>query len=120
MAVISGKNGTVNVGGAITDATGWSLSLTSNNPAYGSSDTAVYKKRVPGIKDTTGSYSAKYNGGVVSVGSEHASAAFTLDGTTTWTLDVIVDAVNLEVDMDDGDVVGYSVDFSGNSAIVAS
>jgi hypothetical protein len=120
MAVISGKNGTVSVGGAITDATGWSLSLTSNNPAYASSDTDGYKKRVGGIKDTTGSYSAKYNGGVVSVGSEHTAASFTLDGSTSWSLDIIIDAVNLEVDMDDGDVVGYSVDFSGNGAITSA
>ena len=120
MAVISGKDGTVSVGGAVSDATSWSLSLTSNNPSWASPSTSGYKNRVSGIKDTTGSYSAKANGTIPVPGASHASCAFTLDGSTTWTLNVVIDAVNLEVDMDDGDVVGYSVDFSGNSAVTTS
>lgn len=120
MAVISGKNGTVNAGGAISDATSWSLSMTSNNPSWASSNTSGYKKRVAGIMDTSGSYSAKWSASIPVAGSLVSSAAFTIDGTNTWTLDIIIDSVNLEVDMDDGDVVGYSVDFSGNGVVAVT
>ena len=120
MAVVSGKNGTVSVGGAVSDATSWSLSMTSNNPSWASPATSGYKNRVAGIKDTTGSYSAKVNGTIPTPGTATASCAFTTDGSATYTLNIIIDSVNLEVDMDDGDVVGYSVDFSGNGAVVGS
>lgn len=120
MAVISGKNGTASVGGSIADCTGWSLTWSSNNPSYGSTDTSGYKKRVGGVKDWSGSYSAKYNGGTTTPGQTAGGASFTLDGSTSWSGDVIVDSVNLEVDMDDGDVVGYSVDFSGNGVLTAA
>lgn len=119
MAVISGKDGTVSVGGAVNDATSWSISLTSNNPSWASPATSGYKQRVAGIKDTTGSYSAKANG-TLPVPGTHAAAVFTLDGTTTYSLNVFIDSVNVEVDMDDGDVVGYSVDWSGNGTVTAS
>ena len=117
MAVISGKNGTVSLAG---DATAWSISLTSNNPSWASPATSGYKKRVAGVLDTSGSYSAKYNGSVPTVGAITTSAAFTLDGSTTWTLNIIVDSVNIEVDMDDGDVVGYSVDWSGTGVVAVT
>ena len=117
MAVVSGKDGTVSVGGAIADCTGWNLTMTSNNPAYASSSTSGYKNRVAGVKDASGSYSAKHNGSVPTVGTATASASFTLDGTSSFSLNIIIDSVNIEVDMDDGDVVGYSVDFSGNGLV---
>jgi|TARA_R110000824_G_scaffold120382_5_gene275661 hypothetical protein len=120
MAVISGKNGTVNFGGAQSDATGWSLALTSNNPAYGSSDTSGYKKRVGGIKDWSGSYSAKLDGTSVPVAGASVAVSFSTDGTNTWSGTAVCDSVNIEVDMDDGDVVGYSVDFSGNSVVTGA
>ena len=72
-----------------------------------------------GIKDTSGSYSAKFNASVPTVGSE-AAGIFTLNGTKSWSLNLIIDSVNIEVDMDDGDVVGYSVDWSGNGAVTAA
>lgn len=120
MAVISGKDGTVSFGSSVTDATGWSLSLTSNNPAYGSSDTSGYKKRVAGVKDWSGSYSGKLNGTTVPTLGASVTVSFSTDGTTAWSGTAVCDAVNIEVDMDDGDVVGYSVDFSGNSVVTAA
>jgi len=115
MAALSGKDGTVSLGSSIDDATGWSISSTSNNPSYASSSTSGVKQRVAGVKDCTGSFSAKGTCGV-SAGST-AALSLTYDGTTTISLNVIVDAVNVEVDMDDGDVVGYTVDWSGNGAV---
>ena len=116
MAVISGKDGTVSVGGSVGDATSWSISLTSNNPSWASSTTSGYKSRVAGIKDTTGSYSAKFSAAIPSPGDE-AAATFSLSGSGGYTLDIIIDAVNVEVDMDDGDIVGYSVDWSGRGPV---
>ena len=121
MAVISGKDGTVSFGGsAVADCTSWSITTTSNNPAYGSCDTGGWKKRVAGIKDSSGTFTAKYNGAIAMAAGDTGSGVFTVDGTATYTVPIIIDQVQLEVDMDDGDVVGYSVDWSGDGAVVIS
>lgn len=121
MATLSGKSGTVNVkGSAVSDATGWSINTTSNNPSYGSSDTSGWKSRVAGVKDATGSYSAKYNGAVAVAAGDTGSGVFTLDGSATYTIPIVVDGITLEVDMDDGDVIGYSVDWGCTGALVIS
>ena len=121
MAVISGKNGTISFGGSsVADCTGWSITTTSNNPAYGSCDTAGWKKRVAGIKDSSGNFTAKYNGAIAIAAGDTGSGVFTIDGSATYTVPIIVDQVQLEVDMDEGDTVGYSIDWSGNGAVVIS
>jgi len=121
MATISGKDGTVSIDTvAVLDATGWQTTYSSNNPAYGSTDTAGWKNRVAGVKDSNGNYEAKYNGAIATTAGQETDGDFTLDGAATYDIPSIIDQISLEVDMDDGDVVGYTNDFSGNGAITIS
>ena len=116
---ISGKNGTVEFDGTtILDATSWSITQTSNNPAFGSTDTQGHKTRVGGVKDNTGTFNAKYNGAIPLDAGDSGDGVFTVDGTATYTVPIIIDQIALEVDMDDGDVVGYAVDWSGCGPVV--
>ena len=110
MAVISGKDGSV---GSYAEITDWSLSLSSNNSSYASSDTAGWKKRVAGTKDVSGSMSGKWNGTAqVAAGDEISGLVLNLDATQSYTMDACIDTFNIEVDIDDGEIIGWSADFS--------
>ena len=118
MATISGKDGSV---GSYAEITSWSLNITSNNSAYASSDTAGYKKRVAGTKDVTGSMEGKWNGSMqVTPGDAITGLALNLDATQSYTLDAVVDSFSLEVDVDDGEVIGWSADFSVKGTTTAA
>lgn len=110
MAVISGKNGSV---GSYSEITGWSLNWTSNNPSYASSDTAGWKKRVAGMQDVTGSFEGKWDGSAeVAAGDEVSGLVLNLDASQSYTLDAVIDGVSFECNIDDGEIIGFSVDFS--------
>ena len=60
MAVISGKSGKVLIGATtLAHITNWSLATVSRNPAYASSATGGYKKRVAGVKEASGTIAFK-------------------------------------------------------------
>ena len=114
MTVYSGKGGTCSDGG--DQITSWSLSITSNNSSWGSTSTNGYKDRVVGVKEGSGSIEGKWNG----------SAPFTVGESTTLTLGTgsgtfgvpcLIDGLSLDVNIDDGEVVGWSAEFSSNGAI---
>ena len=110
MAAISGKDGSV---GSYSEITAWSLSITSNNSSYASSDTAGYKKRVAGTKDVTGSFEGKWTGSApVDVGDLVSGLVLNLDGSQSYTLDAVVEGFTMEVDLDDGEIIGWSADFA--------
>lgn len=110
MATISGKDGSVN---SFADITGWTLNVTSNNSAYASSSTGGWKKRVPGVKDWSGSFSGKYNGSVPVSEGEEVTLTLGVDATDSYSGDAVIDQVNLQVDIDNGEVVGFTASFSG-------
>jgi len=115
MAGISGKDGKVEIGGLqVAEITKWSFNTTSNNASWASSDTAGYKTRVVGSKDGSGSMEGKLDPDVgipLEVGDEPV-LTLRLDDTHYYTVYAVVDSFDLEVDIDDGDVVGWSADFS--------
>ncbi len=117
MSGISGKNGKVQVAGTdIAEVTKWSFNPTSNNSSWASSSTAGYKDRVGGSKDGSGTIEGKldvtdpiYN--QLEEGDEF-TGLFYIDDTRFYEVPAIVDSMDLEVDIDDGEVVGWSIDFS--------
>lgn len=122
MAGISGKDGTVaTAGGAVAEVTNWKLDMTSNNPAFASSDSAGAKQRVPGVKDGSGSLEAVAlvaDTGVDSELDEGDLVTLTLDtgDGPVYTVPSIIDKVAMEVDVDDGNLVKYAIDFSIDGA----
>lgn len=127
MAAISGKNGSVETtsgsgggDGAQAEITGWTFNTTSNNPSWASSTNPGYKKRVAGVKDATGTINGKYNAAnaIFDTLAPGVTATLTLklDSGNYYTVPAIIDDFNLEVDMDNGDVVGWTANFSSNGA----
>lgn len=119
MPVISGKNGTVSTGSAVTDVLNWRLNRSSNNSAFATSNTAGYKNRVAGTADWSGSISVVRNTNAVIqfvVGSTY-NLVLTEDGTKNWNGAMIVDSLEEMVNIDTGDYIGVTVNFSGNGAL---
>lgn len=122
MSAISGKDGTVKIGAVeIAEITAWSFNPTSNNPSFASSSVPGYKRRVAGVKDGSGNFDFKLQDATelakFAVGTE-VTLVLDVDGsaTATYTVPSFIDSVTVETDMDDGEVVGGSCDFSTNGA----
>jgi hypothetical protein len=121
MATFSGKDGKVLIGATpLADITAWTLRTLSGNPAYASSSTGGYRKRVPGVKDAQGTVRFKLNPADPITDDLDAGAAVTLllyvDATRFYTVPAVIDALRLEVDIDSGDIVGGVAEFSANGA----
>ena len=125
MAAISGKDGSVETtsgsgggDGAQAEITGWTFNTTSNNPSWASSTSPGFKKRVAGVKDGSGSISGKYNSANAIFDTLEVGVTVTLtlkvNATNFYAVPAIIDSFNIEVDMDNGDVVGWTADFSTN------
>ena len=120
MAAISGIGGSVDSGSELAEITTWTFTTTSNNPAWASSTNPGYKKRVGGVRDCSGTVNGKFNGALTDYDALEAGSSVTLtlklNDTHYYTVPAFVDEFNVEVDMDNGDVVGWSLNFSGNGA----
>ncbi|MGE3406806.1 MAG: hypothetical protein AB7I37_08335 [Pirellulales bacterium] len=121
MSTFSGKDGKVLIGGtSLADITHWSLRTLSHNSAYASSSTGGHKKRVPGIKDASGTIAFKLNTSdpITDDFDEGSSVTLLLhlDATRYYSVPAVIDAIRLEVDIDSGQVVGGVAEFSGNGA----
>ncbi len=113
----SGKDGDVLVGGAqVCELTSWSFNPTSNNPSWSSNKSGGFKKREAGVKDGSGSFEGKYDEDVsiFSLLREGSKVVLTLklNASISFTVNAIVDDLTVEVDLDDGEIVSFTVNFS--------
>jgi hypothetical protein len=121
MSTISGKDGKVLIGAAaLADITRWTFNATSVNPAYASSSTAGFRRRVAGIKEGAGRIAFKLDPADPISDSlnegDQVTLLLHLDATHFYTVPAIVDALELEVDISSGDVLGGTANFSSNGA----
>jgi len=119
---ISGKNGYVVAGSTtLAEITGWRFTPTSNNPAWASSSTGGYKTRVAGVADGSGSFDYVYSKtNLLSAGGITVGASVTLklyiDTDDYYQVPAIIDSISIDVDMNDGNQVSGSCDFSITAA----
>lgn len=121
MSAFSGKDGKILIGTTtLAEITRWELRTLSNNPAYASSATGGFKKRVGGVRDATGQIAFKLDPADPITDDFDEGEAVTLllhlDATRKYTVPAIIDAIQLEVDIDTGDVVGGTATFSSTGA----
>lgn len=119
MAAISGKDGKVIQGSTdITDTLGWTINKMSNNPAYASNATAGVKKRVAGVKDSNGTFTYAYQGAAeeITEGSSYTLKLY-LNATKFYTVAAVIDSISANVDINDGGIVSYTANWSGNGAV---
>lgn len=117
----SGKDGKVMIGATdLAHITSWSFNPVSNNPSWASSSTAGFKARVAGIRDGSGTIEGKYDKTDPIDDRIREGDCVTLllfqDATRKFTVPAIIDGMSFEQDMDDGDVVTWSADFSSTGA----
>lgn len=121
MATKSGKDGKIMIGGTtLADITGWTLNRRSNNPSYASSATAGHKTRREGVKDYSGSFTFKLDVADPITGDITEGTTYTLllylDGSLFWSCPVIIDSIAHECDINDGEVLGGTCEFSATAA----
>jgi hypothetical protein len=124
MAVLSGKNGTLYVGeDEITPVSNWRLRVTSDNPDYAANDTGGWKKRAAGVKDCSGSFDVKVEDAGNCPVEEGDTVALKLHvdatGENYYDVPAIIDEIEVNVDINEGRIVAFAIDFSGNGAITA-
>jgi len=122
MAVLSGKDGTLYVSDAeVTPVSNWRLSITSNNPDYAANDTGGWKKRTAGVKDCSGSLEVKVedSGNCPVEEGDAVTLKLHVDdtGSNYYEVPAIIDKIEVEVDINEGQIVAHAIDFSGNGAI---
>lgn len=123
---ISGKGGNVFLDAApapgveVAELMKWSFNPKSNNPAWASNRTAGFKRRVAGVRDGSGSCEGKWdpNDPLTDHLEDGASVTLNLQLSTThfFVVPAIVDGIKVDVDLDSGEVIGWSFDWSLNGA----
>jgi hypothetical protein len=121
MATISGKNGKVMIGAtALAEITDWTFQASSNNPAYASSSTGGFRKRVAGVKDGSGMIGFKLDPANPITNNFDEGSSVTLllylDATRFYSVPAVIDSIHLAVDISSGDVLGGVANFSADGA----
>ncbi len=123
MATISGKDGQVKIGSTtLAEITKWTLTTTAQNPAYASSATQGWKTRREGVRDASGTLNLKLDlADPISDDFDEGSAVtllLYLDSTRFYTVPAIIDSLGWEVDIDNGEVIGGTAEYSATGPIV--
>lgn len=118
---LGSKNGKITLNSTeVLDVTSWNVEKVADNKPYASSSTAGYRKRVSGVKDWTGTLEVLPNDtpkleSYCEVGDTKTVELF-LDGTLKYSGPIIIDKIGVKVDIQSGEVIAGTVDFSGNGA----
>lgn len=121
MAVITGLNGEVLVGGVkIARITKWDINPTVGETAWGDSDSAGHTNREPGRKDSTGNIEGKLDQNddvtLLFVPGDKVNLTLWLSATALdyYYVPAMIQGISFEVDVDTQAVVGWSATFGEN------
>ena len=122
MAVLSGKNGTLTLAGAVvTPISNWKLALVSQNKAYAANDTGGAKCRVAGVADCSGSFECKVSdtGNCPVALGQQVTVQLHIDSTMNnyYEAPIIIDKIDVDCDIANGEIAAFAVSFSGNGAV---
>jgi len=114
MSVISGKDGNLTIDGVqACPVTNIRLAKTSDNQVYCANDTGGRNRRVPGVKDASGSFHVNDTVCPVDEGDVVTIVVHNGSGLNNETIDAIIDKIEEEIDITGGGIVGWDIDFSG-------
>lgn len=117
---ISGKSGDCLIGATpgtqVTELTKWGFNPKCGTSAWASNRSGGYKKRVAGNKDGSGSMEGKWDPtapitDMLEEGTE-VTLNLVITGAQKYIVPAIIEGIKLDVDLDSGDVVGWSADWS--------
>jgi hypothetical protein len=126
----SGKFGKLHFNGSeILEITEWSLDIKNISEKYASSSTGGWKTSRQGVSDSSGSFSYKMDhdtGDAIhnkipfddadGMGFEGDLLLY-VDATNYYTVPALIGSFRVQVDIDNGNVVGGSADFEGTGPI---
>jgi hypothetical protein len=116
---ISGKNGFVKVGDdTVAEVTKWSFVKQAASSRYASSSTGGFKRSVAGVKSGSGQIEFKFDMAADSPLVEGAAVTLLLylDASHFYSVPAIVTRIEVEVDIDSGDVIGGAAHFDTDGA----
>lgn len=119
MSVESGKLGTVKIGStAVADITHWEFDKEAYASRYASNSTGGFKATVAGVKMGRGQIEGKWDSSAASpiVEGTAATLLLYLNDTEFFSVPAIVRRFKLVVDIDNGEVTGFTADFETNGA----
>lgn len=122
MAEVSGQYGTVHVGSSeVTPIDAWSLSVKSEVGVRGTNSSSGWKVAVAGTKSGSGTIKGPWDPDDPIDDHLDAGSAVALKLYTTATkylsLNAIIESLDYEVSIDDGEIVNWSASFQANGAI---
>jgi hypothetical protein len=116
---ISGKSGFVKVGDAtVAEVTKWSFIKQAASSRYASSSSGGFKRSIAGVKSGSGQIEFKFDMAADSPLVEGAAVTLLLylDATHFYSVPAIVTRVEVEVNIDSGDVIGGTANFDTDGA----
>lgn len=121
MSAVSGQFGTIHIGGSeLVECVGWTFERSVAEHAYASCSTDGSKKRVAGTKDANGTFQSKYDPDDPLEDHLDEGDAVTLllyvTATKRYTVPAIILSISMEVDLDEGSIIGYDVSWGLNGA----
>lgn len=123
MAVLSGKNGTLYLDGAeSTPVSNWTIDISGNLKAYAANDTHGWKRRVSGVNDATGTFLVRADDECncpVTQGESYV-AQLHVDDTLLnyYNLRIRIESIGVEDDIDDGEILNYTINWGGDGPCV--
>ena len=116
---ISGKSGFVKVGDStVAEVTKWSFIKQAASSRYASSSTGGFKRSIAGVKSGSGQIEFKFDMAADSPLVEGAAVTLLLylDATHFYSVPAIVTRVEVEVNIDSGDVIAGATNFDTDGA----
>jgi hypothetical protein len=123
MAILSGKDGTLHLGGReVALIADWRLTTVNHSREYVANDTGGWTKRAGGVRDASGSLEIKAADDRQCPVEEGDAVLLSLhldgSGANFCEVPAIIDRIRVDVDIGHGEIVAYAVDFSGNGPII--
>lgn len=118
MGVISGKAGTVKVGGtAVLEVTKWTFEPSANISKYASNNTNGHKKAVAGVRDGKGTIETKVDS-VLWTAGQSVTLVLHVDGGSTdkITVPAVIATTPINVDIDNGEPISATYTFEADGA----
>ena len=119
MSVITGKDGDVKIGNTqLAEVTSWSFDPEVNVVEYASNKTQGAKRRIAGSKSASGSIEGVFDEDLPIYTQMTEGSEVTLNLIKSPTRKIVVPSViekmGFEVNIDDGEIIKWSSDFSSN------
>lgn len=125
MAAISGINGKILVGASqLVECNGWTLNRSAVLHAYSSCATGGYKKRVAGVKDSSGSLKGLFDpdnfiDDYFGIG-DSVTLNLYVNSSDYYIVPSLIESLDIETDQDEGALVPWSATYGGNGAVSSS